>query len=232
MLFFRVDGTTRATEAAGLPSDATQVGTWIRVAANGVVTILVGSGEMGQGAMYTGLAQILAEDLMVDWKKVRAEHAPADPAFSNPLFRIQLTGGSSSIRGYYATLRKAGATAREMLIAAAAQTWDVPASTCQATRGTVVNTADGRTSATASSPRSPRRCRAPRIHRWSPRPLRLIGRPVKRPDLPAKVNGTAKYGLDVRVPGMAFAIVKHCPTMGGTSRPRRRCRRARSRWSR
>lgn len=216
VLFFRVDGTTRATEAAGLPSDAAQVGTWIRVAANGVVTILVGSAEMGQGAM-SGLAQILAEDLMVDWKKVRAEHAPADPAFSNPLFRIQLTGGSSSIRGYYATLRKAGATAREMLIAAAAQTWHVPASTCQATRGTVVNTADGRTlgygelaalAATMPVPVDP-----PLVSDAS---LRLIGRPVKRLDIPAKVDGTAVYGIDVRVPGMAYAVVKHCPTLGGT----------------
>ena len=132
VLFFRVDGSTRATEAAALSSAATQVGTGIRIAPNGVVTILVGSAEMGQGAM-SGLAQILAEDLMVDWKKVRAEHAPADPAFANPLFHIQLTGGSSSIRGYYATLRKAGATAREMMIAAAAQTWGVPASACRAT---------------------------------------------------------------------------------------------------
>jgi len=216
VLFFRVDGTTRATEAAGLPSDAAQVGTWIRIAPNGVVTILVGSAEMGQGAM-SGLAQIIAEDLMVEWKKVRAEHAPADPAFSNPLFHIQLTGGSSSIRGYYATLRKAGATAREMPIAAAAQTWDVPTTACQATRGTVVNTADGRTlgygelaalAATMPVPQDP-----PLVSDAS---LRLIGRLVKRVDVPAKVDGSAVYGIDVRVPDMVYAVVKHCPTLGGT----------------
>jgi isoquinoline 1-oxidoreductase beta subunit len=216
VLFFRVDGATRATEAAELSSDATQVGTWIRIAPNGIVTISVGSSEMGQGAM-SGLAQILAEDLMVDWKRVRAEHAPADPAFGNPLFHFQLTGGSSSIRGYYATLRKAGATAREMLIAAAAQTWGVPPTDCRASKGTVVNTVDGRTldygalaalAATMPVPEDP-----PLV---ADAALRLIGRPVKRVDIPAKVDGSAVYGIDVRVPGMAYAVVKHCPTLGGT----------------
>ncbi|MBY0279606.1 molybdopterin-dependent oxidoreductase, partial [Candidatus Binatia bacterium] len=216
VLFFRVDGSTRATEAAELAAAATQVGTWIRIAPSGIVTILVGSAEMGQGAM-SGLAQILAEDLMVDWKKVRAEHAPADPAFANPLFHFQLTGGSSSIRGYYATLRKAGATAREMMIAAAAQTWGVPASECHATKGTVVHAGDGRTldygalaalAATMPVPSEPPLA--------SDATLRLIGRPVKRLDIPAKVDGSAVYGIDVRIPDMAYAVVKHCPTLGGT----------------
>ena len=88
VLFFHVDGMTRAAAAAGLSKKATEVGTWIRIAKDGTVMILIGSSEMGQGAM-SGLAQILAEDLMVDWSQVRAEHAPANAAFANPLFHFQ-----------------------------------------------------------------------------------------------------------------------------------------------
>ena len=215
VLFFHVDGMTRAAAAAGLSKKATEVGTWIRIAKDGTVTILIGSSEMGQGAM-SGLAQILAEDLMVDWSQVRAEHAPANAAFANPLFHFQLTGGSSSIRGYYATLRKAGATAREMLIAAAAKKWHVDPSACRASNGTVIGPT-GRTigygKLAAKAAKMPVPSDPPLV---ADADLRYIGKVVDRLDIPAKVDGSAIYGIDVRVPDMVYAVVKHCPTLGGT----------------
>ncbi|MEO6700141.1 MAG: molybdopterin cofactor-binding domain-containing protein, partial [Jatrophihabitantaceae bacterium] len=109
---------TRAASAAG--QSAASVNTWIRIGTDESITVLVGSSEMGQG-VYTSLPQLVAEELMVDWARVRAEAAPADPLFANPGTGAQLTGGSMSVRGYYTPLRTAGAAARDMLRAAAAQ---------------------------------------------------------------------------------------------------------------
>ena len=215
LLTFSIDGATRAARAAGLPAAATQIGTWIQIGTDDSITMLIGSSEMGQGVM-TGLAQLLAEDLMVDWTKVRAEASPAGAAFANPLFHFQLTGGSSSIRGYYQALRLAGATARDMFIAAAAQTWGVSPSVCRASNGTVVNTATnavlryGELASLAATMPVPS---APAL--VPDTALRIIGKPMPRVDLPAKTDGSAIYGIDVRVPGMVYAVVKHCPQLGG-----------------
>ena len=215
LLTFSIDGATRAARAAALPASATRIGTWIQIGTDDSITMLIGSSEMGQGVM-TGLAQLLAEDLMVDWTKVRAEASPAGAAFANPLFRTQLTGGSSSIRGYYQALRLAGATARDMFIAAAAQTWGVSPSSCRATNGTVVNTATnavlryGQLASLAATMPVPS---APAL--VPDNALRIIGKPLPRTDIPAKTDGSAVYGIDVRVPGMVYAVVKHCPSLGG-----------------
>lgn len=205
-------GPENLIEATSAPT----VNAWIVIKSDETITILVGSSEMGQG-IISSLPQILAEDLMVDWTRVRAVHAPAAKAYRNPGWGMQATGGSMSVRGYYTALRVAGATAREMLIAAAAQTFGLPASSCQAVNGTVVVKGSsqvrtyGQLAALAASmpiPKNP-----PLV---PDNALRLIGKSVPRLDLPSKVDGSAQFGIDVRVPGMVYAAIKHCPSIGGT----------------
>jgi len=206
----------KATGAAAA-STATTVNTWIQIGTDESITILVGATDMGQGVL-SGLAQIVAEELMVDWSKVSAVEAPANPVYGNPLFGgFQFTGGSTSVRGYYQPLRVAGAAARDMLIGAAAQIWGVTPAACTALNGTVVRNGTAQvltfgalapTAATLPVPANPALT--------DPANFRLIGKPVPRVDLPAKVDGSAIYGIDVRIPGMAYATVVHCPSIGGT----------------
>ena len=198
-------------------STSTSVPAFIRIEPDGSIAVLIGSSEMGQGVM-TGLAMIVAEELMVDWNQVHAEHAPSKQGFGNPLFGgFQLTGGSSSIRGYYNTLRNAGATVREMMIAAGAQTMGVTAAECTAAHGKVTVTASGASktygelAALASTLTPP--ASAPLTPSSA---FRLIGKSQQRLDIPSKVNGSAIFGLDVKIPGMVYAAIKHCPSLGGT----------------
>ncbi len=195
---------------------ATQLGTWLQIGADESVTILVGAQEMGQGIM-TGLSQLVAEDLMVDWANVRVECAPAGTVYNNPMYNSQMTVGSGSMRGYYLALRRAGATAREMLIAAAAQFWGVDPAICTASNGRVTNTKTNAfltygqlSSAAAQMPVPSNPALVP------DNALRYVGTDVKRVDIPAKVNGSAIYGMDVKLPNMVYAAIKHCPTFGGT----------------
>lgn len=211
----------RITQAAVLPTTTaaggtTAVNAWIRIGADESITILVGSSEMGQGVL-TSLPQIVAEELLVDWQKVTSQHAPPDPAYNNPMYFSQLTAGSGSVRGYYQALRVAGATVREMLISAAAQQWGIATSDCKAGGGLVLNKLTQQTltygalapaAAKLTPPINP-----PLVPESS---FRLIGQPVPRLDLPAKVDGSAVFGIDVRVPNMVYAAIKHCPTLGGT----------------
>jgi isoquinoline 1-oxidoreductase subunit beta len=198
-------GTNRALADTVLPATGTA---YLRIGADESITILVGGGEMGQG-IYTGLSMAAAEELMVKWEKVKVEPLTAISSW--------LSAGSGGIRSRLPTFLKAGAQAREMLLDAAAQTWGVARTLCQAVDGTVRNTATNEVltygqlaplAATLPVPANPPLTPAASY--------RIIGTPAARPDLPGKTNGTAKYGLDAVVPGMAFAIIKHCPTMGGT----------------
>ncbi len=191
LLAFMLEGGGSRALAQG--TTAPGVTAYIRIGADETITILVGGGEMGQG-IYTGLAMAAAEELMVKWEKVKVEPITAASSW--------LSAGSGGIRSRLPTFLKAGAAAREMLIDAAAQTWGVARTLCQAIDGTVKNTATLPVSATP--PLTPAAS------------YRIIGTPAARPDLPAKTNGSAKYGLAAVVPGMAFAIIKHAPTMGGT----------------
>lgn len=206
----------RAAGAPPQPADAV-VNSWILIGSDNRITIYVGSQEMGQG-IISSLPQIVAEDLMVDWAQVTGAIAPPDPAFVNPGTGAQLTGGSMSVRGYYDALRTAGAAARDMLIAEAASVWGVDPSVCSAAgNGTVVNTQNsavltyGQLAAGAALRTPPTN---PALTPDSE--LRLIGTPVPRPDIPSKCDGTAIFGIDVIVPGMVYAVIKHCPTLGGT----------------
>jgi isoquinoline 1-oxidoreductase beta subunit len=188
---------------------------FLRIGPDGSVTVIVNHSEMGQG-VYTALPMILAEELDADWKTIRVEAAPVDPAYNHTAFGMQMTGGSTSTWSEWDRLRKAGATARAMLVAAAAQTWKVPASSCRTGNGRVIHPPSGRrlsygrlaAKAAALAPPAD-------VPLKDPRRFTLIGRSMPRLDTPSKVDGSARFGLDVRVPGMLVAVVARPPVFGG-----------------
>jgi isoquinoline 1-oxidoreductase beta subunit len=191
---------------------------FIRIDRDGRVAIVVCQVEMGQGT-YTAMPMLVAEELEVDLAQVHVEHAPpSDKLYANPLLGFQATGGSTSVRGFWEPLRRAGATARTMLIAAAADTWKVDAGACRAEKGEVIHTPTSRQlgygaradkAATLAVP-------APdKVTLKEAKNFKLIGTPAKRLDTPDKVNGKAEYGIDVKIPGMKIATVAACPVIGG-----------------
>lgn len=201
---------------AAIPAAPVLVNTWVRISSANVVTVLVGSSEMGQG-VYTSLAQLVAEELAIPWSSVRVAPAPTDSAYANPGTGAQLTGGSMSVRGYYTALRTAGAAAREMLCAAAATRFGVPVTQCVARNGRVF--VGGTTTSASYGQLAPAAAKLPVPQNPALTPtsaFRIIGRAVPRVDIPAKTTGAAIYGIDVRVPGMKHAVVAHAPAVGGT----------------
>ncbi len=189
---------------------------FIRIDPDGRVTLIMHKVEMGQGT-YTAMPMLLAEELEVDLSQVRLEHAPPDDAlYAEPLFGVQETGGSTSVRGNWEPLRRAGATARTLLVAAAAQTWSVDPSSCRAANGAVLHGPTDRTLGYGALVDVAARLPVPRnVTLKAPRDWTLIGTPVKRLDAPAKVDGTAPFGIDVKLPGMKVATVAACPVLGG-----------------
>lgn len=192
--------------------DAVTLTAWIQLAADESATITVSKSEMGQG-VRTALAMIVAEELDVSWENVRILQAPASSAYGN-----QMTAGSTSTRTLWTTLRTAGATARAMLVAAAAQTWSVPASSCGTEPGVVVHRASGRrltygalAAAAAKQPVPP----AAQVTLKDPSQFRIIGQATARVDNRDVVTGQAVYGLDVRLPGMWHAVVARVPQFAG-----------------
>lgn len=186
---------------------------FLEITPEGRITIWCAKSEMGQG-VRTSLPMIVAEELCCSWQAVQIAQADLDPKYGD-----QLTGGSLSVRTSYESLRKAGAAAREMLIAAAAGEWQVPASECSAKEGMVVHTATRRAlpfaqlveRAAAQPPPS-----QPALKQ--PEQFQIIGKPIPRSDTFLKITGAARFGIDVRVPGMLVASVERCPVYGGTAR--------------
>src|SRR5436309_996803 len=198
------------------PPSAFEPNAFIRVDRDGRVTLIMHKVEMGQGT-YTAMPMLLAEELEVDLSQVRLEHAPPDDAlYAEPLFGVQETGGSTSVRGNWEPLRRAGATARSMLVSAAAKTWGVPPSECRAASGAVIHEATGRSLTYGALVDRAALLPVPRdVALKDPKDFKLIGTPVKRLDTPDKVDGTAQFGIDVRLPGMKVAAVAACPVFGG-----------------
>ena len=189
---------------------------FIRIDREGRVTLVMHKVEMGQGT-YTAMPMLLAEELEVDLSQVRLEHAPPDDTlYAEPLFGVQQTGGSTSVRGNWEPLRRAGATARTMLVAAAAERWQVAPSSCRAAGGAVSHEPTGRKFTYGALVDAAALTPVPRnVALKDPKDFKLIGTPVKRLDTPEKVDGTAQFGIDVRLPGMKFAAVAACPVFGG-----------------
>lgn len=188
---------------------------WLRIDTDGQVTILVASSEMGQGVM-TAIPMLVAEELNADWAKVKAEMAPAKPDYFNPSFGAQATGGSTAVRAYWAPVREAGAVAREMLVAAAAETWGVSEQACRAENGEVIHGASGRRLSYGALAVKAATLDVPDVvFLKEPDEFQLLGKPMPRVDAPAKVDGSAVFGQDVRVAGMLTATVLRCPVFGG-----------------
>src|SRR5215469_1069804 len=188
--------------ANSAPTDA-KLNAFIHIGTDNTVTLYIHKAEMGQGTL-TSLPMLLAEELECDWTKIRTEFPGVDPAFG-PMMGVF---GSMSIRTSWDPLRKAGATAREMLIAAAGQRWGVDKSQCKAENSTVINTATGAhltygELADAASKITP----PTNTSLKDPKNFRLIGTRPKRRDTPDKIDGATKFGIDQRLPGMLYAVV-------------------------
>jgi len=204
-----------SAELAPVAASAFAPNAWIRIAPDDTITLVIDKSEMGQGVV-TSLSMLLAEELECDWKKIRTEFAPADKAYFNPIFGLQGTGGSMSIRASWKPLSQAGASAREMLIEAAAQNWGVDKSTCRAESGAVINTKTNARANYGSLAAAAAKIPPPKdVPLKDPHNCKLVGKPTKRLDTPIKTNGRAQFGIDVRVPGLLHAVVARCTVFGG-----------------
>jgi isoquinoline 1-oxidoreductase beta subunit len=203
-------------QPAGVTSGKFAPNAFIRIDEAGQTTLVMPQVEMGQG-VYTSIAMILAEELDADFAKVTLEHAPPnDKLYGNPVFGLQVTGNSNSIRAWWGNLRNAGAGARAMLVQAAAQQWQVDPASCTTANGEVIHKDSGRRlsygalAASASGQTPPKD-----VALKDPKDFVLIGKPLKRLDTPDKVNGKAVYGIDAILPDMKFATIAACPVFGG-----------------
>ena len=189
---------------------------FLRIDRAGKVTFVSPQIEMGQGT-YTSLPMLIAEELEVDVDKIAIEHSPADDkVYANPAIGIQMTGGSKSIRGFYGPLRQAGATARVMLVMAASQRWKVDPSTCRAENSVVVHARTGSKLGYGELVDAAAKQPVPEnVSLKDPAQFKLIGTPHRRLDCAGKVDGSAKFGIDERLPGMKFAVLAQSPTFGG-----------------
>jgi len=228
---------TSATAAGGLLlgfhlpfiSDPVQAGTspvitfvpnaWLRIGSDETVTVIASQAEMGQG-VYTGMTMIIGDELGADWSHVKVENAPNAPAYRNPRINWQFTGNAESTRSFYLPLRKAGAAAREMLIAAAAKQWSVDPSTCRAYKGVILHSPTGRRMSFGAVVSEAAKLKPPDNPPLKDRKeFLLIGKPLPRLDTPSKTNGSAIFGIDVSVPGMVHAAIQQVPEFGATFAP-------------
>ncbi|SED36003.1 xanthine dehydrogenase family protein molybdopterin-binding subunit [Bradyrhizobium erythrophlei] len=189
---------------------------FIRIGRDGQVVLTMPYVEMGQGT-YTSIPMLIAEELEVSLNHVRLEHAPAnEKLYVNPMLGVQATGNSNALRGGWKPLRQAGATAKAMLIAAAAKRWGVDAKSCRAQDGEVFHAASGRRLKYGELTIEAAQAPIPKeVALKPPEEFRLIGTPAKRLDAAGKVNGTATYGIDVRPAGVKVATLAQSPVFGG-----------------
>jgi isoquinoline 1-oxidoreductase beta subunit len=203
-------------EAEAVSADRFVPNAFVRIDGDGQIVLTMPYVEMGQGA-YTSIAMLIAEELEVDLKQVRVEHAPPnEKLYANPLLGVQATGNSNAMRGAWQPLRQAGAIARTMLISAAAKRWNVDPASCRAQSGEVVHAPSGRKINYGELAADAARLPVPEnVALKRPEDFKLIGKPAKRLDTPAKVNGTAIFGIDVRPPGVKIATLAQSPVFGG-----------------
>lgn len=207
-------GLGRLALAAAEPAPDYPPDAFIRIAPDNRVTLLINKSEMGQG-VYSALAQLINEELGADWSQLTVEAAPVAPVYNHTQWGIQGTGGSSSVASSWEQMRRIGATAREMLIAAAASIWHARPEDCQAELGRVQHKTSGASlsygelAELAARQPLPRSVKLKDFRRFS-----QIGQPLKRLDSPDKVNGKAQFGIDVYLPGMLTAVVARPPVFG------------------
>ncbi len=223
--------------ATALAAGTFEPNVWIKINADDTVRIMLTMLEMGQGVM-TSMPMLVAEELDFDWTKIKTEWAPADARYGNPNFGgQQLTAGSNSVRGMWKVLRESGAAARSMLVTAAAQTWSVPESALTTDKGEVIHQASGRRAKYGALVDKAATLPVPStVTLKDPKAFKLLGQSLPRLDVPEKVNGTAQFGIDVKLPGLLTARVVQMPGVRrqggqlqrrqGQGGPRRDARRA------
>jgi isoquinoline 1-oxidoreductase subunit beta len=216
---FQWTGTTRRAAAMAAPTaDALFApNAFVKIGADDSITVIAKHLEMGQGS-YTGIATVLAEELDADWARVRVESAPADvKRYANLAFGMQGTGGSSAMANSWMQLRDAGAKARAMLVTAAANQWKIPSSELTVDKGVVHHAATQRSASFGSLVAKAAALPVPdKVALKDPKDYKLIGRVAARVDVPAKVDGTAQFTLDVALPNQLVALLKRPPLFGGT----------------
>jgi len=208
----------KGSMASALPPSAIGPGAmpnaWVKVGTDNAVTIICARAEMGQG-VFTSMPMLVAEELEVDITKVRIEMAPAGEPYTNTMIGGQLTGGSTSVREAYDKLRVAGAQARMMLVAAAAERWKVDPSACSVANAVITGPGGQKLTygdvAEAASKLTPPK--EPKLK--AAKDFKIVGKWVTRRDTPAKVDGSAEFGIDVKLPGMLYAALAQCPVIGG-----------------
>jgi isoquinoline 1-oxidoreductase beta subunit len=204
-----------AARAADSPAKPVALNAFVRIDADESVTVISNHSEMGQG-IYTSLPMLLNEELEADWARIRVESSPVDAVYNHTVFGLMMTGGSTTTNSEYDRFRKMGAMARIMLIAAAAQSWNVDPQSCRAEKGYVLHTPTGRRASYGSLAEAAAKIAPPKdIPLKDPKDFTLVGKPVHRLDTPSKTNGTAQFGLDVYIPGMLTAVVSRAPVFGG-----------------
>lgn len=188
---------------------------FIHIAPDDSITIVVNKSEMGQG-VYTSLPMLIAEELEADWSRISVVSAPVGAVYNHTGFGMQLTGGSSSIPSSWEQMRRVGASARILLVRAAAQQWGVPESECHAEDSQVIHVGSGRKASYGALADAAAKLPLPDdVVLKSPKDFKIIGKPMKRLDTPAKINGTAQFGLDVYLPGVLTVLVARSPVFGG-----------------
>src|ERR1700720_430020 len=205
-------GPTVVRAADGSP----EINAWVVIRPDDTVVIRIARSEMGQGSL-TGLAQLVAEELECDWSKVTTEYpTPGQSVARKPAWGDYSTGGSRGIRSSTDYVRKGGATARVMLIEAAANAWKVPASECTAANSVITHTPSGRTTTFGKVAEAAAKLEQPAdVKLKDPKDWKLVGKGLKRLDTPDKVTGAMVYGIDVKLPGMLNAAISDCPVTGG-----------------
>ena len=215
MLGFYLPPSAKPRKAAlDAPGGAFRPNAWLRISADNRITVLVEKPELGQGSRtYTPM--MIAEELEADWSTIRVEQAPTIPA----VYKGLRTGGSGGVANTFNSMRSAGAQAREMLRTAAAQQWRARKRDCRAENGTVVHGPTNRRLSYGELVEAARQLPPldpDEIVLKNPRKFRFIGKPIQRTDAPGQVDGSAAFGIDVRIPGMLFAVIARCPYFGGT----------------
>jgi len=201
------------SQRAGVP----EINAWVVVQPNDTVIIRYARSEMGQGSM-TSAAQLVAEELDCDWSKVRVEYADTNQHIKRKRAWGDMAAvGSRTIRQSQQYLRTAGATARAMLVGAAAQGWDVPAAECSAANGVVAHGPSGRKTSYGKVAAAAAKLEAPKdVKLKDPKDWKIAGKPIKRVEIPDIVTGRIRYGIDAQLPGMVYAAIAQCPVFGGT----------------
>ncbi len=211
---FSLPGTVGEAQAAGTLYTPNA---WVHIADDNTITLISARSEMGQG-VYTSMPMLIAEELHVDIHKIKVDIAPPGAVYVNSLLGAQITGGSTSVRDGWEKLRIGGAQVRMMLVSAAAQKWGVDAAKLIAENGVVKGPGGkhatyGELAEAASKLPIPD---AKEVVLRDPKDFKIVGKATKRLDTPRKVNGTAEFGIDVKVPGMVYASLEQCPVIGGT----------------